>query len=122
MKTTAKAVVFGISEGKIVLFVFGKIQSPGLWGDAREGAVAEFPAVLAGDDNALFGAEHHVLVHSGAKAAMVTGSLHLLAKQHSNPFLSSAIIHHPSRNFHSQFYPQNHRRKNQHGDAELHSS
>ena len=83
--------VFAVSEGKIVLFIFGKIQSFGLGGDPLEGVVAEFPAVVTGLDDSLFGAEHHLLVHLRAEPAVEAGALHLFAKQHLDPFLSRVL-------------------------------
>ena len=74
--------VFVISEGKILFFIFGKIQRLGLRGDALEGVVAEFPAVVAVPDDSLFGAEQGILPQLGAIAAVVAGLLHLFAKQH----------------------------------------
>ena len=83
--------LFAVLQGKIVLFVFGKIQSLGLGGDALEGVVAEFPAVVTVPDDSLFGAEHHFLVHFRAEAAVLAGPLHLFSKQHSDPFLSLVL-------------------------------
>ena len=74
--------VFVISEGKILFLIFGKIQRLGLRGNALEGVVAEFSAVIAVPDDSLFGAEQGILPQPGAIAAVVAGLLHLFAKQH----------------------------------------
>ena len=83
--------VFAVLQGKIVLFIFGKIQSLGLGGDPLEGVVAEFAAVVTVPDDSFFGAEHHFLVHFRAEAAVLAGPLHLFPKQHSDPFLSPVL-------------------------------
>ena len=54
--------------------------------------------------NSLLGAEHHFLVHFRAEAAVQAAALHLFPKQHSDPFLSSHIIHHTGGNFHCYFH------------------
>lgn len=103
MKTTAKAVVFGISEGKIVLIIFCEVQCFGLRGHALEGVVAELAAVVAVGHDSLFGAEHHIFIHLRTVAAVVAGTLHFFAEQHSDPFLSDAIIQYPAGNFQCHF-------------------
>ena len=101
--------VFVISEGKIFLFIFAEIHGPGLGRNPLEGVIAEFAAVFAHRHNSLLGAEHHLLVHFRAIAAVQAGALHLFPEQHSDPFLSGHIIHHLSGNFHCFFQKKHHR-------------
>ena len=76
------AVPLFVLKGKILFFIFGKIQRLGLRGNALEGVVAEFPAVGAVPDDSLFGAEQGIFPQPGAIAAVMAGLLHLFAKQH----------------------------------------
>ena len=111
--------LFAISEGKIVLLVFAEVQSLGLRGDTLEGVVAELAAVVAMGHDSLFGAEHHIFVHFRTVAAIVAGTLHLFAEQHSNPFLSGVIIHHSAGNFQCHFQKKDGRGKKKTQSSEL---
>ena len=90
-KTTAKAVVFAVLKGKVVLFIFAEVQSFGLRRDAPEGVIAEFPAVVTDRDDSLLGTEHHFLIHFRAEPAVEAGALHFFTKQHLDPFLSRPL-------------------------------
>ena len=83
--------VFVVLEGKIVLSIFAEVHGPGLRWNPLEGVVAEFTAVVTDGDDSFFGTEHHFLVHFCAVAAILAGPLHLLSKQHSDPFLSRLL-------------------------------
>ena len=74
--------VFAVLQGKIVLFVFGKIQSLGLGGDPLEGVVAEFAAVVTVPDDSFFGAENGILIQFGSVEAVNAGTVDFLTKQH----------------------------------------
>lgn len=83
--------VFDILQGKIVLFIFTEIQSPGLCGDTSERVVAELPAAIAHRHDSLLGTEHHILVHFRAEPAVEAGAVHFFTKQHVDPFLSRPL-------------------------------
>ena len=95
--------VFHVLQGKIFLFIFAEVQGLRLRGNPLEGVIAEFPAVVADRDDSLFRAEHHILIPLRTEAAVQAAALQLFPKQHSDPFLSSHIIHHPGGNFHCYF-------------------
>ena len=84
-----------VLQGKILFFVFGKVQGLGLYGDSLAGVIGKTHTFIRVFPLSLFAAEDAVILGSGAVKTQTAAAIHFFAKKHIvTSYVFFIIIHH----------------------------